>query len=94
MIANSAEREKLSVLSDRAICWDRMLFSVKESVYKALFPITGRWLGFEEVSVTIYPSDATFSARLMVDSPIRTICGQFVAAHGHILTAAIIANSN
>jgi len=25
--------------------WDRLLFSAKESVYKAWFPLTGRWLG-------------------------------------------------
>jgi 4'-phosphopantetheinyl transferase EntD len=25
-------------------CWDRLLFSAKESVYKAWFPPAGRWL--------------------------------------------------
>jgi 4'-phosphopantetheinyl transferase EntD len=32
--------------------WDRLLFSAKESVYKAWFPLTLRWLGFEEARVT------------------------------------------
>ncbi len=39
--------------------WDRLLFSAKESVYKAWFPLTGRWLGFEEAAITINPADGT-----------------------------------
>ena len=29
-----------------AVSWDRLLFSAKESVYKAWFPLTLRWLDF------------------------------------------------
>src|SRR4051794_18809035 len=47
--------------------WDRVLFSAKESVYKAWFPLTGRWLGFEEASLAISPSAGTFTARVHVD---------------------------
>lgn len=32
---------------------DRLLFSAKESIYKAWFPLTGRWLGFEDCEVTV-----------------------------------------
>ncbi|HZP53587.1 4'-phosphopantetheinyl transferase family protein [Actinocrinis sp.] len=47
------ERERLKRLAaDRpAVHWDRLLFSAKESVYKAWFPLTGRWLDFEEASI-------------------------------------------
>ena len=47
-----------------------MLFSAKESVYKAWFPLTRRWLGFEEASVTIDPVRQAFTARLLVDGPV------------------------
>jgi 4'-phosphopantetheinyl transferase EntD len=30
--------------------WGRLLFSAKEAVYKAWFPLTQRWLGFQEAS--------------------------------------------
>jgi len=64
-----AERARLAVLAaagpaPRPVAWDRLLFSAKESVYKAWFPLTGRWLGFEEADVTIEP-DGTFTARLV-----------------------------
>ncbi|MER8187532.1 4'-phosphopantetheinyl transferase superfamily protein [Kitasatospora sp. NPDC094015] len=46
--------------------WDRLLFSAKESVYKAWFPLTRRFLEFEEADVTLAP-DGTWTARLLVD---------------------------
>ena len=52
------------------MCWDRLLFSAKESVYKAWFPLTGRWLGFEDADVTITP-DGTFTARLLAEPQHR-----------------------
>jgi 4'-phosphopantetheinyl transferase EntD len=35
------------------IAWDRLLFSAKEAVYKAWFPVVGTWLGFEDVALTL-----------------------------------------
>jgi len=54
--------------ADPSIRWDRLLFSAKESVYKAWFQLTGRWLGFEEASLDIDPSAGTFSARILATS--------------------------
>lgn len=39
--------------SDSGTHWDRVLFCAKEAVYKAWFPLTGEWLGFEEASIAI-----------------------------------------
>jgi enterobactin synthetase component D / holo-[acyl-carrier protein] synthase len=43
------------VAAKGAVCWDRVLFCAKETVYKAWFPLTHRWLGFQEANVTICP---------------------------------------
>jgi 4'-phosphopantetheinyl transferase EntD len=60
-----AERlAKLAAANDR-VAWDRLLFSAKESIYKVWYPLTHRWLEFEEASVTLAP-DGTFHARLLV----------------------------
>jgi 4'-phosphopantetheinyl transferase EntD len=50
--------------------WDRLLFSAKESVYKAWFPLAKRWLGFEEAVVTVDASTETFVAQLLVSGPL------------------------
>jgi 4'-phosphopantetheinyl transferase EntD len=85
MVALGPEREHLAALTVArpGIAWDRLLFCAKESVYKAWFPLTGRWLGFEEAQVelnlTDHPDDpgnraesgaeGTFTARLLVPGP-------------------------
>src|SRR5690606_31729729 len=64
------ERDLLRRLADRdpGVRWDRMLFCAKEAVYKAWFPLAGRWLGFEDAVISLRP-DGTFSARLKVTGP-------------------------
>ncbi|MFC8270096.1 4'-phosphopantetheinyl transferase [Streptomyces cinereoruber] len=42
--------------------WERLLFSAKESVYKAWNPIAGRRLGFADAEITFSPGDGTFRA--------------------------------
>lgn len=53
-----------------SICWDRLLFSAKEAVYKAWFPLTGRWLGFGDASIAFDAEGGTFAARLLVPGPL------------------------
>lgn len=71
-ISLPGERRRLLDLAVAApgICWDRLLFSTKESVYKAWFPLARRWLGFKDVDITISPADGTFEARLLVAAPM------------------------
>ena len=73
--------------------WGRLLFSAKESIYKAWYPLTGRWLGFEDARLTIDPA-GTFAAKLLIDGartdggpPLRVLRGRFLVAHGLIATA-------
>jgi 4'-phosphopantetheinyl transferase EntD len=94
-ISLDEERAGLRALAcaSPAPCWDRLLFSAKESVYKAWFPLTGRWLGFEEAAITFHPGDGTFDARLLVpgptldDGPLTGFTGRWLARGGLVLTA-------
>jgi 4'-phosphopantetheinyl transferase EntD len=36
-----------------------VVFSIKESVFKAWHPVTHRWLGFRDARVTLTPASAT-----------------------------------
>jgi 4'-phosphopantetheinyl transferase EntD len=88
------ERQRLAQLTARqpGVQWDRLLFSAKESVYKAWFPLTRRWLGFEDAFVELH-RDGTFSARLLVPGlevagrPVRVLEGRWLAADGIVVTA-------
>lgn len=66
-IALPAEQQRERELRRTApeIRWDRLLFSAKESVYKVWFPLTHRWLGFEQADIVLH-SDGTFTADLLI----------------------------
>jgi 4'-phosphopantetheinyl transferase EntD len=76
--------------AEPSIRWDRLLFSAKESVYKAWFPLTGRWLGFEEASLDIDPSAGTFSARILATGGPTGFDGRWTVGEGLILTAIAV----
>ncbi len=71
-IALPEERRILARLaaSHPGTAWDRLLFSAKESVYKAWFPLTGRWLDFSECLITPDPQRGTFTGALTVPGPV------------------------
>ena len=75
------------------LCWDRLLFSAKESIYKAWFSMTHRWLDFTECQVTLDPETGRFSGRLLVPGPVvggrplRYFHGRWSVSGSHIRTA-------
>jgi 4'-phosphopantetheinyl transferase EntD len=98
LIALDSERARLGELAAKmpGICWDRLLFSAKESVYKTWFPLTRRWLDFESADVVIEPYEGTLTARLLVPgplvggSPLTLLHGRWVADHGLLVTAIVV----
>lgn len=52
------------------VAWDRLFFSAKESVYKAWYPLTGRWLDFSDCSINPDLNNETFTATLRVRGPV------------------------
>lgn len=95
-IASDDESAAVAELSrrDDGVAWDRLLFCAKEAVYKAWFPLTRRWLGFEEAEITI-DRDGSFAARLLVDAtvdgvPLTGFAGRWSAGRGLLLTAIAV----
>jgi 4'-phosphopantetheinyl transferase EntD len=92
------ERARLRDLAAEApgTCWDRLLFSAKESVYKAWFPVARQWLGFHDADITIDPAAGTFQARILIPapviggSPLTGFAGRWLASDGLVLTAIAV----
>jgi 4'-phosphopantetheinyl transferase EntD len=72
LVADAAEHDQLAALHDRdpAVPWDPLLFSAKESVSKAFFPLTWQCLDFADVALIIDPG-GSFEARPRVPQLIR-----------------------
>jgi 4'-phosphopantetheinyl transferase EntD len=97
------ETERLRLLARRApeVHWDRLLFSAKESVYKAWFPLTGNWLDFSEADIDLRPGrgaapHGTLRAELLVPGPVlggvrrQAFDGSWAVRDGVLTTAVVV----
>jgi 4'-phosphopantetheinyl transferase EntD len=84
-IATPPEQAWLAAAPPCGLHWPVLIFSAKESIYKAWYPLTGRFLGFLEVELRIEPASKTFSADL--DAGLRAF-GRFSASAAHVFTLA------
>ena len=90
------ERHQLGGLP-KTLHWDRILFCAKEATYKTWFPLTHRWLGFEDAHITfaVDPSGTagTFSSKILIDPaaesgpPLTVLDGRWSVTDGLALTA-------
>jgi 4'-phosphopantetheinyl transferase EntD len=101
-----SEAERIARLRERhpGVHWERILFSAKESVYKAWFPLTGAWLDFSEADITLHPDPGgrphgTLRAELLVPGPrvggrrLQAFDGRWAALDGLALTAVAVPHS-
>ncbi|MDD4867734.1 MAG: 4'-phosphopantetheinyl transferase [Mycobacterium sp.] len=81
--------------------WDRILFCAKEATYKAWFPLTKSWLGFEDAHITFEPdrpgaSIGGFVSRILIDGqtlagpPLTALPGRWSVERGLVLTAIVL----
>ncbi len=95
-----AERDVLATRPP-GLHWDRLLFCAKETTYKAWFPLTRRWLGFEDAHITFEQvgeladggAHGTFVSRILIDpaaadggAPLLELPGRWLIARGFITT--------
>ena len=99
VISLPGEREQLRHLEEQSpegLHWDRLLFSAKEAVYKAWFPLAQRWLGFENAALSISAGTGTFTAQLLVEGPavgeneLTRLAGRWLVRDGLVLTAVAV----
>ncbi|MGW2748808.1 4'-phosphopantetheinyl transferase family protein [Streptomyces sp. NPDC001450] len=59
--------------------------------HKAWYPVTRRWLNFQEASLGLAP-DGTSTARLLVPAPPELAClhGRWAAEGDHVVTAVVV----
>ena len=91
LLTLASERRWLAQAS-KEIHWDRLLFSAKESFFKAWYPLTGLYLEFQDVEVTFEPEQGIFHARLdvlaskLIGRGQSAFTGRFLVRDGLILT--------
>jgi 4'-phosphopantetheinyl transferase EntD len=95
LVSRPAERIHLAALADAhpGVHWDRILFSAKESVYKAWFPLTSEWLGFDEAELSLDVDGGRFEATILKPAPagidLSSLNGRWVISDGLVVTAVV-----
>lgn len=79
---------------------DRVLFCAKEATYKAWFPVTRRWLGFEDAHITFTLDEGgrsgTFTSRILIDPkavagpPLAALEGRWLVDDGLVLAGVTL----
>ena len=93
-IARGRERELRDGGSGGAPHLDAVLFSAKEAIFKAWYPLTRDWLGFGDADLSI-ESSGSFTARLLVraevsGAPLGELAGRWTSDADVVVTAVLV----
>ncbi|MFN8082204.1 MAG: 4'-phosphopantetheinyl transferase superfamily protein [Kineosporiaceae bacterium] len=97
LVTLPGERERLASLARHHpdLPWGRLVFSAKESVYKAWFPLARCWLAFEDVDVTFdergaFRADVVGGELAPGARPFASVHGRWLVAGGLVVTAVTV----
>ncbi|MFI6662096.1 4'-phosphopantetheinyl transferase [Streptomyces sp. NPDC050523] len=96
MVAGARERDRLRLLagSRPEVSWGCLLFSAKETVFKAWYPLARSELGFLEAEVDLWPDGdgraGGFTAAVARDGPFAAVSGRWRIARGVVATALAV----
>ncbi|MDX2355594.1 4'-phosphopantetheinyl transferase family protein [Dietzia sp. PP-33] len=90
--------------AERAVHWDRLLFTAKEATYKAWFPLTRRWLGFADAHITLTPTvvdggsaSGVLRSRILIDPhavdggpDLVEFRGRWAVRDGYVASAVVL----
>ena len=99
----ASERELAAIDHDlvarEGVALGKLLFSAKEAVFKAWFPLTGRPLGFRDVELAIDLASGRLDAHLLVapalldGSEVSTLSGRWCTREGIVCVAVALARA-
>lgn len=91
-ICTPNERTRLAQAGLSPLVHAKLLFSIKESVFKCQFPVTRAWLEFSDVEVELDLARNSFDAVLLREAGSfpagKVISGRMLFASGHVLSSA------
>jgi 4'-phosphopantetheinyl transferase EntD len=98
LVCTDDERRWCRERAGSGVPWEAVVFSAKESIFKAWFPLTGRWLDYLDADIELDPADdgATGAFRVLdlragAGGPgPADYRGRFVVTRHLVLTTAVV----
>ncbi len=86
--------DRLALPASGGVAWERVVFSAKESVFKAWWPLTQTWLDFADATILLDPARGSFRAVLRPPAAAPAtapsqLAGRFATSAELILTAVV-----
>ncbi|WKD59094.1 4'-phosphopantetheinyl transferase family protein [Corynebacterium caspium] len=90
-IARPGEKAQLERMCQEGIPYpERLLFCAKEATYKAWFPLTQTWLGFEDAEIDLRCDGTLISYILARPTPVPFISGNWAIRDGYIIATTTV----
>ena len=90
-IARASEVPQMSKLVAAGVtCPDRLLFCAKEATYKSWFPMTQRWLDFDQAEISLRADGTLISYILARPTPVPFIEGRWVIRDGYVIVSTVV----
>ncbi|WP_347305885.1 4'-phosphopantetheinyl transferase superfamily protein [Corynebacterium sp. SA-MJD20WY100] len=90
-IARASEVPQMSKLVAAGVtCPDRLLFCAKEATYKSWFPMTQRWLDFDQAEISLREDGTLISYILARPTPVPFIEGRWVIRDGYVIVSTVV----
>lgn len=90
-IARASEVPQMSQLVAAGVtCPDRLLFCAKEATYKSWFPMTQRWLDFDQAEISLREDGTLISYILARPTPVPFIEGRWVIRDGYVIVSTVV----
>ena len=94
LIATPRERNWLQTEAGSSLCWDRILFSAKESAFKAGARFWRETLPFDQIEISFDPIAGAFEAGPSSIDGLPRLKGRFQVASGLIATTVVVSASS
>lgn len=89
-ISLPSERDRMRRLAEKVTAPAALLFSAKEAVYKAWFPLTHRWLDFDEAEIDLRLDGTLVAYPLVRPTPVDLIRGQWREVDGYVMVSTYV----
>ena len=97
LVLVGAEHERSRNVHANVDGHDKLVFGIKEAVYKCVNPVVGHYFGFQDVEID-FPEPGRFSAsptgRRDIDFPWRSLEGRYTKFEGRLWSTAWAVRSN
>jgi phosphopantetheine--protein transferase-like protein len=98
-VLTPAEMEWVNASDKEAQKWLALMFSAKETIFKCVTPVYGKWFGFSDMVIINITEEQSFEAKLndkiSAELPnCSTLIGRYLMHEGNVITGMVLSRGD